>query len=86
MKRERLTNTFKGNSRLRQAVSEIDKEDARSRYREEAADDHVGDDNLGASSEEEERKFVAWELDDPENPHNWSKVSLSLCVCVHMVL
>lgn len=75
-------NTVEDDSRLRQVVSKMDKEDARSRYREEVAESHpVGDDSPGASSSEEERKFVAWEVDDPENPYNWSKV----CVCVHMV-
>lgn len=62
-------------SRLRRVISQIDEEDARSRYREEGADNNVVEDSPATSSQEEERKFVAWEANDPENPYNWSKVS-----------
>lgn len=70
-------------SRLRRMIIHIDEEDARSRYHEEAADNNGPDDSPGISSQEEERKFVAWEPEDPENPYNWSKVCLYYMSLTH---
>lgn len=63
-------------SRLHRLVSEIDDEDATSRYREERADNDVPEDSPGsASSIEDGRTLVAWLPDDPENPYNWNRAS-----------
>lgn len=55
-------------------VSQVDEEDARSLYRGQSNTVGDDDDDPGTSSLEEERKYVAWEQGDPENPYNWSKV------------
>ncbi|KAF3766489.1 MFS general substrate transporter [Cryphonectria parasitica EP155] len=58
--------------RIISQISQIDEQDARSRYREETRDENVADDCHGITSSEEVRKFVAFEPDDPENPYNWT--------------
>ncbi|KIH94351.1 hypothetical protein SPBR_06205 [Sporothrix brasiliensis 5110] len=74
---------------LYQIISAIDEKDAKDRYREEAADNTVGEriqlDDDGTkrpednqqtpslSNSENETLIVAWEENDPENPYNWSK-------------
>lgn len=69
-------NTFEGGeSRLHRLVSNLDDEDATSRYREKQADNNVADDSPGSAlSSDDERTLVAWLPNDPENPYNWSKV------------
>lgn len=71
------SNTVKGGeSRLQRFVSEAGDEDARSRYREEEADNNVNQRNHGSiSSGNEDRTMIAFEPNDPENPYNWSKAS-----------
>lgn len=62
---------------MHRLVSNIDDEDATARYREEKADNNVADDSPGsASSCHDERTLVTWLPNDPENPYNWSTVSL----------
>lgn len=70
-------NTFEGGeSRLLHLVSDIDDEDATSRYREERADNNVVvDDGPGSAlSSDDKGALVTWLPNDPENPYNWSKV------------
>lgn len=66
----------RGESRLHRLVSDIDDEDATSRYREERADNNVVvDDGPGSVlSSDDEGTLVTWLPNDPENPYNWSKV------------
>lgn len=57
-------------------MSEIDDEDARSRYLEEEADNNVAQASRGSiSSGTDDRTIVAFEPNDPGNPYNWSTAS-----------
>lgn len=50
--------------------------EAQSRYEEEAADRGIGAlHNIRSRTRSRTNEvLVNWELDDPENPYNWSKV------------
>lgn len=56
------------------AMSQRLEEDAEKGHREQAADNDKPSDGDGTVSEQGRKRAVAWEPDDPENPHNWSKV------------
>ncbi|KAL1858146.1 hypothetical protein Daus18300_010027 [Diaporthe australafricana] len=66
----------RGESRLQRLISEIDDEDARSRYQEEEADNNIAQAGHGSiSSGNYDRTIVTFEPNDPENPYNWSTAS-----------
>ncbi|CAN8104551.1 unnamed protein product [Discula destructiva] len=62
---------------LRRAISHISQrldEDAEIAYHEEAVDNNgIPSDGHRTSFEEGRKRVVAWEPDDVDNPHNWSK-------------
>lgn len=61
---------------MQRFVSQAGDEDARSRYREEEADNNATQHNHGSiSSGNDDRTIIAFEPNDPENPYNWSKAS-----------
>lgn len=58
---------------MQRFVSQAGDEDARSRYREEEADNNVTQHNHGSiSSGNDDRSIIAFEPNDRENPYNWS--------------
>lgn len=62
---------------MQRFVSQVGDEDARSRYREEEADNNATQRNHGSiSSGNDDRIIIAFEPNDRENPYNWSKASL----------
>ena len=72
-----------GESRLNRLVSNIDEEDATSRYREERAGNNSANDSPGSVlSSDDERTLVTWLPNDPENPYNWSTVSFRRLCCL----
>lgn len=76
----------RGESRLQRFVSAAGDEDARSRYREEEADNNVTQHNHGSiTSGNDDRSIIAFEPNDPENPYNWSKGKKAFIVFTSMV-
>lgn len=66
---------------MQRFVSEAGDEDARSRYREEEADNNATQHNHGSiSSSSDDRTMIAFEPNDPENPYNWSKAGCFPCM------
>jgi len=72
-------------------VVEIEEKDTASRYREEAANNHVPQSTRpcgeSSSDEDDEYTIVAWEEGDAENPYNWSgRKKNSVLVMVMMLI
>ncbi|KAG6357721.1 hypothetical protein INS49_013600 [Diaporthe citri] len=76
----------RGESRLQRFVSQAGDEDARSRYREEEADNNAIQHNHGSiSSGNDDRTIIAFEPNDRENPYNWKKALIVLTSMVTVV-
>lgn len=62
--------------RIASHISHANEEDARSAYNDKTT---VAQDGRGTSSDDSRpsrKRSVQWEVDDRENPHNWSYVRL----------
>ncbi len=67
----------------------MDELDASTRYREEEEDNkiaRVGQYQIKPPGGSEETTIVAWEVDDPENPYNWSTPRKSFLAAASMLV
>jgi hypothetical protein len=67
---------------LTRHASNISRTDARDRYEIERADNRLPNrhsaSSLSSGDVNDGKQVISWEVDDPENPYNWSFVSFYL--------